>query len=553
MLDQKKNILDQAINDLNFYEFEDVDYQKKKRDDEIAINEAFIAQIENELRTRREKRLAKSYNLNEQFNSMINVGGKGGGQKDKKIVIKLPEFQFYENRERLVEILTKQAEWEQAQKLKMLLAQAPKPVSNTEQKPEENKEEQKASEMVDENEKEITANHGLTNDEKEEKEKSLCTGFLEWNKDEFHNFVRACEKFGRKDFKAISEYIGTKTPKEVQDYSKVFWARITELPEYEKHQKNIERGENQIQTRSQARELIVSKCAAYKNPKEEIEFNMVHYNKSKSKFYSLEHDKFLIYACFLEGYGNWDKIRMLIKREPIFRFDHFFKSRSESELHKRIQSLLKVLEKEKENAHPSSSKGDKAEKTDKGEEKEVKKRSKTVEESSDDDKFLIKKKSSAKKKKDNETDEEQQSSGSGDEDDDDKHGSTRKSRDERYKEREIKREKATLEKYEKQNDKKKKLKQTSILSFSKPNDKNKEENKENGISPKREEDGETEQKIEEKIEAKEEEMSDGSRSKNSSGEKDRKRRKRDQMEKGDDEIKPQNLKATKLTEKDDNE
>jgi len=552
MLDQKKNILDQAINDLNFYEFEDVDYQKKKRDDEIAINEAFIAQIENELRTRREKRLAKSYNLNEQFNSMINVGGKGGGQKDKKIVIKLPEFQFYENRERLVEILTKQAEWEQAQKLKMLLAQAPKPVSNTEQKPEENKEEQKASEMVDENEKEITANHGLTNDEKEEKEKSLCTGFLEWNKDEFHNFVRACEKFGRKDFKAISEYIGTKTPKEVQDYSKVFWARITELPEYEKHQKNIERGENQIQTRSQARELIVSKCAAYKNPKEEIEFNMVHYNKSKSKFYSLEHDKFLIYACFLEGYGNWDKIRMLIKREPIFRFDHFFKSRSESELHKRIQSLLKVLEKEKENAHPSSSKGDKAEKTDKGEEKEVKKRSKTVEESSDDDKFLIKKKSSAKKKKDNESDEEQ-SSGSGDEDDDDKHGSTRKSRDERYKEREIKREKATLEKYEKQNDKKKKLKQTSILSFSKPNDKNKEENKENGISPKREEDGETEQKIEEKIEAKEEEMSDGSRSKNSSGEKDRKRRKRDQMEKGDDEIKPQNLKATKLTEKDDNE
>ena len=44
MMDQKKNILDLAINDLNFYEFEDVDYQKKKRDDEIAINEAFIAQ-----------------------------------------------------------------------------------------------------------------------------------------------------------------------------------------------------------------------------------------------------------------------------------------------------------------------------------------------------------------------------------------------------------------------------------------------------------------------------------------------------------------------------
>jgi len=44
LIESKKNILDLAINDLNFYEFEDVDYQKKKRDDEIAINEAFIAQ-----------------------------------------------------------------------------------------------------------------------------------------------------------------------------------------------------------------------------------------------------------------------------------------------------------------------------------------------------------------------------------------------------------------------------------------------------------------------------------------------------------------------------
>lgn len=52
---------------------------------------------------------------------------------------------------------------------------------------------------------------------------------------------------------------------------------------------------------------------------------MVHYNKSKSKFYTLEHDKFLLYASFLEGYGNWDKIKQKIKNEPLFRFDAFFK------------------------------------------------------------------------------------------------------------------------------------------------------------------------------------------------------------------------------------
>ena len=92
-----------------------------------------------------------------------------------------------------------------------------------------------------------------------------------------------------------------------------------------------------------------------------MEFNPTHYNKSRSKFYSIEHDKFLIYISHLEGYGQWEKIRRKIKEEPLFRFDHFFKhlidynrhltphrSRTESDLNKRTQSLLKVLEKEKE-------------------------------------------------------------------------------------------------------------------------------------------------------------------------------------------------------------
>jgi len=56
-----------------------------------------------------------------------------------------------------------------------------------------------------------------------------------------------------------------------------------------------------------------------------MEFNPTHYNKSRSKFYSMDHDKFLVYASHLEGYGNWDKIRRKIKEESLFRFDHFIK------------------------------------------------------------------------------------------------------------------------------------------------------------------------------------------------------------------------------------
>lgn len=56
-----------------------------------------------------------------------------------------------------------------------------------------------------------------------------------------------------------------------------------------------------------------------------MEFNPTHYNKSRSKFFSIDHDKFLVYISHLEGYGNWDKIKRKIKDESLFRFDHFFK------------------------------------------------------------------------------------------------------------------------------------------------------------------------------------------------------------------------------------
>jgi len=171
---------------------------------------------------------------------------------------------------------------------------------------------------------------------------------IEWNKFEFHSFVQGCERFGRKDYYKISQHIGTKAPEEIEEYSKVFWDRISELPEYQKYQKNIERGENYLQTKLTSQSLVDGKCSSLKNPKEEIEFNPIFYNKSRSKLYSLDHDKFLVYITFIERYGNWDKIRIAIKREPRFRFDHFFKSRTDQELLRRIQSLIKVLEKEKE-------------------------------------------------------------------------------------------------------------------------------------------------------------------------------------------------------------
>jgi len=117
-----------------------------------------------------------------------------GGQKDekKKIIIKLPEYQFYNNRERLIELLTKSAEWDANKKNKSSANAA--------------NEDQDGEKVEDaEKDKELAANRGLTKAEADEKDKLLASGYSDWTKDDYLSFVKACEKYGRKDFQKISE------------------------------------------------------------------------------------------------------------------------------------------------------------------------------------------------------------------------------------------------------------------------------------------------------------------------------------------------------------
>jgi SWI/SNF-related matrix-associated actin-dependent regulator of chromatin subfamily A member 5 len=69
----------------------------------------------------------------------------------------------------------------------------------------------------------------LTEEEVAEKEELSTQGFANWQRRDFHSFVRANEKYGRDKYNEIAEEIGTKTAKEVKEYSKVFWERYEEI------------------------------------------------------------------------------------------------------------------------------------------------------------------------------------------------------------------------------------------------------------------------------------------------------------------------------------
>ena len=62
----------------------------------------------------------------------------------------------------------------------------------------------------------------------------------------------------------------------------------------------------------------------------------------------MEADRFLVQNLLELGVNNMSAVRDLIRSEPMFRFDHFFRSRTESELNKRMLSLYKLIEKERD-------------------------------------------------------------------------------------------------------------------------------------------------------------------------------------------------------------
>ena len=80
-----------------------------------------------------------------------------------------------------------------------------------------------------------------------------------------------------------------------------------------------------------------------------MEFNPAVYTKFRSKLFSIDADRFLAQNVYKLGLKHMNQVKEKIRVESMFRFDHFLRSRTESELNKRMLSIYKLIEKEKDN------------------------------------------------------------------------------------------------------------------------------------------------------------------------------------------------------------
>lgn len=87
------------------------------------------------------------------------------------------------------------------------------------------------------------------------------TGFNNWTKRDFNQFIKANERYGRDDIEHIAKEVEGKSPEEVMEYSAVFWERCHELQDVERIMAQIERGETKIQRRSSIKRALDGKVS----------------------------------------------------------------------------------------------------------------------------------------------------------------------------------------------------------------------------------------------------------------------------------------------------
>ena len=188
----------------------------------------------------------------------------------------------------------------------------------------------------------------LTRAEETRKAKLMGEGFPEWNRRDFQAFIRGCEKHGRDNLQAIAEEIESKTLDSVKKYSKVFWKRLDELSDGEKILNAIEKGEARLVRNVTVQKILDAKICM--GGELYIPYALGG-TAARGKQYTHEEDEFLIRQLHELGYSTdptilYPEIHKNILKSPRFKFDFFLKTRTSSDLSKRCQKLIQILEKE---------------------------------------------------------------------------------------------------------------------------------------------------------------------------------------------------------------
>lgn len=186
----------------------------------------------------------------------------------------------------------------------------------------------------------------LFGEEHEKKrEELLSEGWADWTRREYQSFLRGIERHGRNNLDKVAFEVGEgKSIDEVERYAAAFWELGPKrIESWARIEKAIQDGEQRIARREEMERAIQAKVDRYRDPWKDLE--MV-YGNNRSKTFIDEEDRWLICMTNKIGYGRWEDIKLEVRKAWQFRFNWWFKSRTPTELKRRADVLIRLIEKE---------------------------------------------------------------------------------------------------------------------------------------------------------------------------------------------------------------
>ncbi|ODV63482.1 DNA translocase ASCRUDRAFT_73329 [Ascoidea rubescens DSM 1968] len=327
--------LQKFTSDSSAYEWNGTNFAKKGND------KGFSVWINPSKRERKEQ----TYSIDNYYKDVLQSTKVSNSIKAPKAPknFHIQDHQFYSSEFKT--ILEKEMYYYKKQiNYKVLSADIPDIDQNDKSEEHESKDKRKKREQL-----KINKAEPLTKEEEELKQKYIDEAFGNWTRRDFTNFVHAVAKYGRNSFDLIVREMGNKTKEEIISYSKAFWKGYKEIEGHEKYILQIEAGEKKSKRLMNQQRLLLSKVSQYRAPIQEM---VIQYPPNNSKrIYSELEDKFLLIMVNKLGLfceNLFEKIKELISKCELFKFDWFFLSRTPQELSRRCNTLLLALTREYE-------------------------------------------------------------------------------------------------------------------------------------------------------------------------------------------------------------
>ena len=177
----------------------------------------------------------------------------------------------------------------------------------------------------------------------EEKKKLLGAGFPMFNKRDYFRFLRGIANKGKDNLESVAADMGMAIDL-VEDYSKAFWevgeSHLGEK-EWARVMKQIEKGEESVKTRAALSKMLTTFIGMFDDPR-----NKMVFTSKNEKPFVLDSDRAMLIASNKHGYGEWDKIRKEVTSDRGLAFNHQIQGINDKELAKRVDTRLRMLEKE---------------------------------------------------------------------------------------------------------------------------------------------------------------------------------------------------------------